>query len=525
MKKKLYKNSGITLIALIVTIVILLILAGITLNLILGDNGIIEKAKEAKDKTIAAQQKEKLELDYIDTILGVATSESEEELMEVIKDAITRLNIRGIYKIKVTIDQDNGIGKFVLDCVREDNNALYRSDTGFTADINSNGGMMNIRDVIVESVQRINTIDDEAMPLYLIAKNLVNGKFEIPEEITIIDERNLIYNEQSYTLVATQDVNTIEIYLQKIKTIVVADGEWKDVVMDEAGASAMAIDNNDDLYCLLKDNGNYQLISSTTPKFIMGNVNRVIGIGEEEYYIETNDNKWYYFDYWNNNNLSYQEISELEQMNIVQFVNGAILDEEGNLWEIYNGRVNTINEGTKFKNINENGLFEDIDGNMWSYYTNLSTLEQFNIPGKKIIDFYDGYECKIAIYDDGDIRICNRNDEIMNWSGGKVKSITQFGWEDLIILCENNDIWIVDTYEITLTQLENKGINFEKAYCNYLLDENNNLWIVSENGINKLSAELNNKNIEKVASSKYGIIFIDSNQKMYQFNYFGTGPR
>ena len=44
-------NKGITLVALVVTIVVLLILAGISLNLVLGQNGIINKAQEARDKT------------------------------------------------------------------------------------------------------------------------------------------------------------------------------------------------------------------------------------------------------------------------------------------------------------------------------------------------------------------------------------------------------------------------------------------------------------------------------------------
>ena len=42
------QNKGITLIALVVTIVVLLILAGITINLILGDEGIFRKAQEAE---------------------------------------------------------------------------------------------------------------------------------------------------------------------------------------------------------------------------------------------------------------------------------------------------------------------------------------------------------------------------------------------------------------------------------------------------------------------------------------------
>ena len=44
---KTKEMKGITLVALVVTIVILLILAGVSINLVLGNNGIIAKAKDA----------------------------------------------------------------------------------------------------------------------------------------------------------------------------------------------------------------------------------------------------------------------------------------------------------------------------------------------------------------------------------------------------------------------------------------------------------------------------------------------
>ena len=51
------KNQrGITLVALVVTIVVLLILAGVSINLVLGNNGIIAKAKEAQRKSAEASQ-------------------------------------------------------------------------------------------------------------------------------------------------------------------------------------------------------------------------------------------------------------------------------------------------------------------------------------------------------------------------------------------------------------------------------------------------------------------------------------
>ena len=49
-------NKGITLVALVVTIVVLLILAGVSINLVLGNNGIIAKAKDAETKFAEASQ-------------------------------------------------------------------------------------------------------------------------------------------------------------------------------------------------------------------------------------------------------------------------------------------------------------------------------------------------------------------------------------------------------------------------------------------------------------------------------------
>ena len=59
------KERGITLIALVVTIIVLIILAGISINLIFGTNGIINKAKDAKIKTDIASIKENIQMEIL----------------------------------------------------------------------------------------------------------------------------------------------------------------------------------------------------------------------------------------------------------------------------------------------------------------------------------------------------------------------------------------------------------------------------------------------------------------------------
>ena len=73
-KNKIQKENGITLIALVVTIVVLLILAGVSINMVLGNNGLIAKAKDAKNKTEKDQINTETGMnnlaDEIDAILG-----------------------------------------------------------------------------------------------------------------------------------------------------------------------------------------------------------------------------------------------------------------------------------------------------------------------------------------------------------------------------------------------------------------------------------------------------------------------
>ena len=54
------KNNGITLIALIVTIIILITLAGISIGTLTGDNGIIQQAQTAKTETERSDIEEKI---------------------------------------------------------------------------------------------------------------------------------------------------------------------------------------------------------------------------------------------------------------------------------------------------------------------------------------------------------------------------------------------------------------------------------------------------------------------------------
>ena len=74
MKNK--QEKGITLIALVVTIVVLLILAGVSISLVLNNNGIISKAKEAKNRYAEAQTNEEKQLNELANLISTKLGET-----------------------------------------------------------------------------------------------------------------------------------------------------------------------------------------------------------------------------------------------------------------------------------------------------------------------------------------------------------------------------------------------------------------------------------------------------------------
>ena len=69
------RENGITLIALVVTIIVLIILAGVSINLVLGENGIIERAKYSKEISEEKSAKEKLEMELGSLSINKETNE------------------------------------------------------------------------------------------------------------------------------------------------------------------------------------------------------------------------------------------------------------------------------------------------------------------------------------------------------------------------------------------------------------------------------------------------------------------
>ena len=100
-------KKGITLIALVITIIVLLILAGVSLSFVMGEEGILGKATKAIDKTGIAGAKEQAELlvdDYIIEFYNkrYVQGERQKDVASYVKDNLTTGKQAGEYFVKTS---------------------------------------------------------------------------------------------------------------------------------------------------------------------------------------------------------------------------------------------------------------------------------------------------------------------------------------------------------------------------------------------------------------------------------------
>ena len=113
---KIKQTKGITLIALVITIIILLILAGVTINMLTGDNGILKQATNARETNSKAEFEEKVKLAVISSRVNDTASIDlktlDEEINKISGTTITKSADdklpwtvkKGSYEVTITAD-------------------------------------------------------------------------------------------------------------------------------------------------------------------------------------------------------------------------------------------------------------------------------------------------------------------------------------------------------------------------------------------------------------------------------------
>ena len=109
MTKKIKREGAITLVALVISIIVILILAGISIQTLMGENGIINKASIAKEESKKKEYKEELEIIGIDLEEKEVINLSSEEFMEKYKEKIVADAMFKGAKLNGPIDEDGTI--------------------------------------------------------------------------------------------------------------------------------------------------------------------------------------------------------------------------------------------------------------------------------------------------------------------------------------------------------------------------------------------------------------------------------
>lgn len=253
MEKNLKKKAkGITLIALVITIVILLILAGISMSFVLGENGIITKAQEARDKTAETKSNEEKDFagltDSIDKILNDNENDDDD-------------------------DYDNGMAKYFTYTVNEDTREAtvtgVKDEYATWAYYYSEKGLASIVD------------EDKIIQEIIIPKKIeYNGK---EYTVTQIGKRALAFGSHANSTSAITSLmmpNTIRIIddesfkYQKIASIV-----WSEN-LKKIGANAFFYNNMEtiDLPRSLEEIGEYAFFGNVCKEIkIRRNVNSIGG--------------------------------------------------------------------------------------------------------------------------------------------------------------------------------------------------------------------------------------------------------
>ena len=108
-EEKLFSSQrGITLIALIITIIVLLILAGITISLVVGDNGVLNQSTKAVERTSHGQVQEQVQMELANYEAYKRTGETDKTSIEYLLDDGYLTEVEGEEYYIVSPDKTNG---------------------------------------------------------------------------------------------------------------------------------------------------------------------------------------------------------------------------------------------------------------------------------------------------------------------------------------------------------------------------------------------------------------------------------
>lgn len=421
------RNEAITLVAMVITIIIIILLAGIAIASLGGENGLIAKVIQSKEKYAIAETKEQLELEITNLQIeqeGKGEELKKEDLPKINSEKIdvkdtTNFPVEVIYeKYKFEVDEN-----FKVTYVGEANETIVTYTTepeGYT-----NKDEVKILIKIsnpkgIKSIQKPNE-DDKILPQqqttvgidYTVTKN---GHYIF--KIVDMDDKE-IEKDVYIDLIDRLEPLDFTISASKIDGKIIITGEAQDAEGDEEGNNTKSgIDHYE--YCFVDSNNN-------TTKYTEREVPTTELSGDYNVYAVAYDRAG------NSKKSNTVQITVIGSIKTAELGNNCtfVIDNTGNLWTWgYNNygqlgdgtttnktKPQQIKKGTKFKQISagsSHSLAIDEDGNLWSCGFNgngevgdgtttlRTTLVQIK-QGTKFIQVSIGSQFSLAIDEDGNL--------------------------------------------------------------------------------------------------------------------------
>lgn len=160
------EKKGITLIALVITIIVLLILAGISISMLTGQNGILNRAQEAKEKTEDAVLEEKIKLAMAEAQIG----DNEYQKLD-ITNLTEALNKQ--FEGRNLQISDNGDGSYIISL--DNNSKMFYAD--------SDGKLISNENMVaIDTAEELKTFRDDVN-----SGNTYEGKYVYLTKDIILD--------------------------------------------------------------------------------------------------------------------------------------------------------------------------------------------------------------------------------------------------------------------------------------------------------------------------------------------------
>ena len=424
---KIQENKAITLIALVITIIVLIILTGVAINLAFGQNGLVAKAKQASENYRIAKEKEELELEIVDIQTQTIKEEGRIATLQDLYNKIDKLKYTIELSNKEIANLDSTIANPTYALVNKIESNIY-----FTVDKKLEITKVEVKGKVTQK--------EEIVKVSNITWSNGKATVELATKETGTIEYKIGENGIYQTGTAISNLNNGDIVYTRVNNNGTYTDEEQKEIKDTILPEKFEITTSDLTYEKVKLKGNTQDNQTGIAKYSYVAATKTNEIVQEitdqtvtEYTITDLAPETEYIVYM----LAYDKAGNVRKSNEVtvtttsmkkfrqvdsRFGGNYVLDEEGNIYQLQINRdahtpILIADKNYNFVKMSVGGqhyLAIDENGNLYSWGSNtygelgLSSAGQYPTPtkimeGTKFIEICAGYTNSFAIDEEGNL--------------------------------------------------------------------------------------------------------------------------